>query len=59
LELCEKYSIDFNKVYLMPEGINKKELAKRQLWLVEVCKKYNMKYTDRLHIHIFGDKRGV
>lgn len=59
LEICEKYAIDTKKVYLMPEGINRKELSDRQLWLVEICKKYNFKYTDRLHIHIFGDKRGV
>jgi 7-carboxy-7-deazaguanine synthase len=59
LDIISKYSIKNDKIYLMPEGINKKELKERQLWLVEICKKYNMKYTDRLHIHIFGDKRGV
>ncbi len=59
LEICERYTLDAEKVYLMPEGINRKELTDRQLWLVEICKKYNFKYTDRLHIHIFGDKRGV
>jgi len=59
LEICDRYNINSNKIYLMPEGINRKELTDRQLWLVEICKKHNMKYTDRLHIHIFGDKRGV
>ena len=59
LDLIEKYAIEHNAVYLMPEGINVKELNTRQHWLVEVCKKYNFRYTDRLHIQIFGDKRGV
>jgi organic radical activating enzyme len=59
LELIDRYNISPKSVYLMPEGTTPEQLKQRQLWLLEVCKKYNFKYTDRLHIRIFGDKRGV
>ncbi|MCW5520451.1 7-carboxy-7-deazaguanine synthase QueE [Aureitalea sp. L0-47] len=59
LEIIKRYNISPETVYLMPEGINPEQLKQRQVWLLEVCKKYNFKYTDRLHIRIFGDKRGV
>ena len=59
LELMEKYAIDPRKTYLMPEGTTRAALNEKQIWLVEICKRYQFNYTDRLHIHIFGDKRGV
>jgi len=59
LELIEKYHIPANKVYLMPEGTTPEMLNAKQQWLVEQCKKHGFYYTDRLHIHIYGSKRGV
>jgi len=45
------------KVYLMPEGINREQLDKRRKWLVELCIEKGYKYTDRLHIITYGSKR--
>ncbi|AXG69888.1 7-carboxy-7-deazaguanine synthase [Kordia sp. SMS9] len=59
LEICNTYKIPNQKVYLMPEGTNPEALQQKQQWLIEVCKKYQFHYTDRLHVHIYGDKRGV
>lgn len=59
LNLIDKYKIDNNKVYLMAEGTQSDELREKQLWLVEVCKEYCFNFTDRLHIHLYGDKKGV
>lgn len=59
LELIKKYNINSSKVYLMPEGTNAQQLNEKQQWLVETCKQYGFNYTDRLHIHIYGSKRGV
>jgi len=58
-ELLQQFSIAPNRVYLMPQGTSAQALQARQLWLVEICKEYGYNYTDRLHIHIFGNKRGV
>ena len=57
--LIKKFAIEPKKVYLMPQGTNMQALQKKQQWLVEICKKKGFNYTDRLHILIYGDKRGV
>ena len=59
LQLIERYNIPHSKVYLMPEGTTAKALKNKQAWLVEICKNYQFNYTDRLHIQIYGDKKGV
>ncbi|PKQ68281.1 7-carboxy-7-deazaguanine synthase QueE [Raineya orbicola] len=59
LEIIQKYAIFHDKVYLMPQGTKPAILRKKQQWLVEICKQYQFNYTDRLHILIYGDKRGI
>lgn len=59
LELLEKYAITPEKVWLMPEGASAAILAKRRKWLVEICKTYGFRYSDRLHVQIWGRKKGV
>lgn len=59
LELVEEIKIDNSKVLLMPEGRSKEVLDERTSWLVEECKKYGFRYTPRLHIMIWGNRRGV
>jgi organic radical activating enzyme len=59
LGLIRQYKIPANRVYLMPEGTSPEALKAKQLWLVEVCKQHGFNYTDRLHVHIYGPKRGV
>ncbi|UII25030.1 7-carboxy-7-deazaguanine synthase QueE [Fulvivirga maritima] len=57
--LISDYSINSQKVYLMPEGTTREKLNAKQQWLIEECKTLGTNYTDRLHIHIYGNKRGV
>ncbi len=59
LDLQERYQIAAEKIWLMPEGTHAMALAERRLWLVEVCKQYNFRYSDRLHVQIWGSKKGV
>jgi len=51
--------IDKSKIYLMPEGMNKKVVQERSKWLIEICKKEGYNFTTRLHILIYGSERGV
>ncbi len=46
-------------VYLMPEGISKEDIEQKRLMVVELCRKNHFNFTDRLHILIWGNKRGV
>jgi organic radical activating enzyme len=59
LDLIEEYKIDKRKIYLMPQGTTAERLHEKQQWLVEICKMHGFNYTDRLHILIYGEKRGV
>ena len=46
-------------IYLMPQGINEAQLKERRQEIAEICKTEGYNYTDRLHITIWGPKRGV
>lgn len=59
LLLLDRYAIAPEKVWLMPEGTTRLLLTKRRRWLVEVCKQYGFRYSDRLHIQIWGSKKGI
>ncbi len=57
--LLKTYSIASEKVWLMPEGTSARILAQRRKWLVEICKNQGFRYSDRLHVQIWGEKKGV
>ena len=59
LQLVNRYGIPSSRVYLMPEGTRPETLQKRQLWLAEVCKEHGFSLSDRLHVRLYGSKRGV
>ncbi len=59
LGLVDRYEIAPSRVYLMPEGIRPETLQQRQLWLAEICKEFGFSLTDRLHVRLYGSKRGV
>jgi 7-carboxy-7-deazaguanine synthase len=47
------------KVLLMPQGISPEELARRGVWLADVCKQHGFRYCPRLHIELYGNRRGT
>jgi 7-carboxy-7-deazaguanine synthase len=47
------------KVILMPEGIRADVLHERGVWLAEICKQYGFRFTPRLHVDLYGNRRGV
>lgn len=46
-------------LYLMPEGITREQIREKQEWLVDICKEKQYNYSPRLHVDIWGTKRGV
>lgn len=46
-------------IVLMAEGTQREVLEERSQWLAEICKRTGYRYSPRLHIDIWGDKRGV
>lgn len=59
LALRDTYSIPSSRIYLMPEGRDSETLRARSRWLAEICSKNELNFTDRLHIHLYGDTRGT
>lgn len=58
-ELRDELAIDREHIVLMPEGTNRDVLRERGLWLAEVCKHEGYRFSPRLHIELWGDRRGV
>jgi len=48
-----------SKVLLMPEGMTVEALRARAGWLSELCKARGYRYAPRLHIELYGNKRGT
>ena len=46
-------------ILLMPQGMTPEELQPKQEWLVEICKEEGYRYSPRVHVDIWGSKRGV
>jgi 7-carboxy-7-deazaguanine synthase len=51
--------VDRSRVLLMPQGITAEEVRRRGLWLVEECKRQGFRFCPRLHIELFGNRRGT
>lgn len=50
---------DRSKVILMPEGIDRRVLRERGLWLAEICKREGFRFSPRLHVDLYGNTRGT
>ncbi len=59
LQLVDTYAIAAEKIWLMPEATQRESLQEKRQWLVEICKQYGFRYSDRLHVQIWGSKKGV
>jgi len=58
-EIRNHLSAEPARIVLMPEGTTRELLRERGLWLAEVCKTRGYRYSPRLHIDLWGDRRGV
>jgi 7-carboxy-7-deazaguanine synthase len=47
------------RVVLMPEGCDPVLLRERSLWLVEIAKREGMRFSPRVHVDLYGNRRGV
>lgn len=55
----KKLHIPNIKLYLMPQGITSEQFKEKQKWLFDECIKHGWNYTPRMHIDIFGNRRGI
>lgn len=57
--LIDSVDADRSRVVLMPEGIDVATLSERGRWLVEICKERGYRFSPRLHVMLWGNRRGV
>ena len=51
--------VDRSRVLIMGQGKTTRELRNKIKWIIELCKEYGFGYTPRLHIELFGNRRGT
>ena len=50
---------DREHVILMAEGTDTDRLKERGIWLAEICKSEGFRFSPRLHVDLWGPRRGV
>ena len=58
-KIRQDLNVPTSRVILMPEGTKPEAIAEKALWVVGVCKDKGYRYSPRLHIDLWGDRRGV
>jgi 7-carboxy-7-deazaguanine synthase len=58
-KMIEDLHVDRSRVVLMPEGTTPEVIRERAAWLTETCKREGFRYSPRLHIDLWGNRRGV
>jgi 7-carboxy-7-deazaguanine synthase len=57
--LAQLQGVDSAQVMIMAQGTTVGELKRREKWIVESCKLFGYRFTPRLHIQLFGNRRGT
>jgi 7-carboxy-7-deazaguanine synthase len=57
--LAESLGAGAERVILMPEGVDRDSLRERGVWLAEICKEEGFRFSPRLHVELYGPRRGV
>jgi 7-carboxy-7-deazaguanine synthase len=59
LDLLAQLQTPAENVLLMPEGRSPEAIRERAQWLVPICLRLGFRYSPRVHVDIWGDRRGV
>ena len=59
LNITALYGISAQRVVLMPLGARKEEQELRMPLVADWCRRYGFRFSPRLHILLWGSKRGV
>ncbi len=57
--LATEHKIPKHKVLLMPQATNKKDLEEKSRWLAALAKSNGFRFSTRLHVALYGNRRGV
>ena len=57
--LRARYQIPGERILLMPEGRSADELDRNAARIAAICRDLGFRFCDRLHVRLWGDRRGV
>ncbi len=57
--LAKLKKVDTSRVLIMAQGTTPREVRVKAQWILELCKKFGYGYTPRLHIDLYGNRRGT
>jgi 7-carboxy-7-deazaguanine synthase len=57
--LDELTNLDISRVLMMAQARSRRELRHKSRWIVDLCKRYGFGYSPRLHIELYGNRRGT
>lgn len=57
--MLDRIFADRSRVILMPEGVEPEVLHQRGAWLAEIAKQQGFRFSPRLHVELWGNRRGV
>jgi 7-carboxy-7-deazaguanine synthase len=57
--LAKLKNVDPGRVLVMAQGTRSRQIQSKAPWIVGLCKKYGYGYTPRLHIDLYGNRRGT
>jgi len=57
--LDQLVGVDRARVLVMAQGKTSEEVRRKAKWIVELCKEHGYGFTPRLHIDLFGNRRGT
>ena len=58
-QLLRTVAAEPGRVILMPEGTDRQVLRERSVWLADICKLEGFRFSPRLHVELWGSRRGV
>ena len=56
--LVDRYAIPSQRVILMPEGTTRQAIEEGGKWVADICADKGFRFSTRMHILLWGDKRG-
>jgi organic radical activating enzyme len=59
LRLAERFALARERVLLQPEALRREELIERGRWVAEACRRHGFRFSPRLHVMLWGARRGV
>lgn len=59
LRLAEAFALPRERILLQPEALRREDFATRAPWVAEACKRHGFRFSPRLHLLLWGARRGV